>query len=287
MNTANLIDGHAIANRILDRVKAQVDFLQTKNIHPKLAVILVGDHAPSVKYVARKEKAALAVGIGFEAVRLPTTADQPLIINVIRNLQADPGLSGLIVQLPLPEPLYTSEVLNAIDPARDIDCLTDENMGKLMMNTGWLTPPTAAAAMAIIAEQQLDVVGKNVVIIGLGALVGKPLSVMLMNARASVTTVNSATHDVAAKCLAADIIISGVGKTDLVRGQMVKPGALVIDAGVSVVDGAVQGDVNVAEISEHALVTPTPGGVGPITIAKLLENTVRCTARRHGVKLPI
>lgn len=281
-----LISGQVIAEQILERVKNQVVFLKNKNVQPRLAVILVGDHAPSIRYVTRKEKAAGEVGIGFDLVRLPADIDRATIINTIQTLQKNPALSGLIVQLPLPEPLYTSEVLNAIEPARDIDCLTDVNMGKLIMNTGWLTPPTAAAAFAIIKNQKIDVVGKNVAVIGLGALVGKPLSVMLMNARASVTTINSATPDTAAKCLAADIIVSGVGKTGLVRGNMVKPGALVIDAGVSFVDGVMHGDVMAKEISEHALVTPTPGGVGPITIAKLLENTVRCASRQHGLVLP-
>ena len=286
MQKTGLIDGQAIADKILARVKDQVDFLHTKNVQPKLAVILVGDHAPSIRYVTRKEKAAAEVGIGFELVRLPSDADQTMIIKTISDLQTDPNLSGLIVQLPLPEPLYTSEVLNAIEAARDIDCLTDVNMGKLIMNTGWITPPTAAAVFAIIKDQPINVVGKNVVVIGLGALVGKPLSVMLMNARASVTTINSATPDVQAKCLAADIIVSGVGKAGLVRGDMVKPGALVIDAGVSFVDGVMHGDAIVDEIVDHALVTPTPGGVGPLTIAKLLENTVRCAARQHSLTLP-
>ncbi len=286
MLKTGLIDGQAIADKILARVKNHVDFLQTKNVQPRLAVLLVGDHAPSIRYVTRKEKAAAEVGIGFDLVRLPADIDRATIINTIKTLQANPALSGLIVQLPLPEPLYTSEVLNTIEPDRDIDCLTDVNMGKLMMNTGWITPPTAAAAMAIINDQKIDVVGKNVVVIGLGALVGKPLSVMLMNARASVTTINSATRDVTAKCLAADIIISGVGKAGLVRGNMVKPGALVIDAGVSFVDAIMSGDAVVEEIVDHALVTPTPGGVGPLTIAKLLENTVRCAARQHQITLP-
>lgn len=286
MIKTGLIDGQTIADKILARVKAQVDFLRNHNVAPKLAVILVGEHAPSVRYVARKGKAATEVGIGFELVNLPSEATQAMIITAIQNLQADQALSGLIVQLPLPEPLYTSEVLNTIEAARDIDCLTDVNMGKLIMNTGWITPPTAAAVFAIIKDQKINVVGKNVAVIGLGALVGKPLSVMLMNARASVTTINSATLEVQAKCLAADIIVSGVGKAGLVRGDMVKPGALVIDAGISVIDGSVQGDVLVSEIVHHAAVTPTPGGVGPITIAKLLENTVRCAARQHNVTLP-
>ena len=189
MNTG-LIDCKNIANQILNRVKAQVVFLQTKNVRPRLAVILVGDHTPSIRYVHHKEKAAASVGIDFDLVHLPADVDHTTITHTIKTLQANPSLSGLIVQLPLPEPLYTSEVLNAIEPDRDIDCLTDVNMGKLMMKTGWIAPPTAAAAMAIINDQKIDVVGKNVVVIGLGALVGKPLSVMLMNARASVTTIN-------------------------------------------------------------------------------------------------
>lgn len=281
-----LIDGRQIAEKVLAKVCAQNTVLARQNITPKLAVVLVGDDKPSHTYVKRKQMAAAKCGIAFEIAYLPADISKSDLIAEITKIQTDTSLSGLIVQLPLPEPLYTNEVLNAIKPEFDVDCLTNVNLGKLMMKQAPWLPPTPAACYEIIKSLGMDVAGKNVVVIGVGALVGKPLSIMLMNGRASVTTVNSLTKDVTTKCLAADIIISGVGKADLVRGHMVKPGAVVIDAGVTFENGEMRGDANVSEIMNHAYVTPTPGGVGPITVAKLLANTVMAAANLHQLDSP-
>lgn len=281
-----LIDGTQIAQRVLDKVCSQAEILARQGITPKLAVILVGDDKASHTYVKRKQQAAAKCGIACEVAYLPAEISKEELIKQLELIQQDKTLSGLIVQLPLPEPLYTAEVLNAIKPEYDIDGLTNLNLGKLMMKKAPWLPPTPAAAMEIIKSLDIEVAGKNITIIGVGALVGKPLAIMLMNARASVTTVNSSTADMTAKCLAADIIISGVGKANLVRGNMVKPGALVIDAGVSFSEGKMFGDAAVLEIADHAYVTPTPGGVGPITVAKLLANTVRSAALLHQIETP-
>lgn len=281
-----LIDGKQIANTVLAKVTAQVALLKNKQIIPKLVVVLVGTDKPSQTYVTRKQQAAELCGIKATIVTLPETTSQADLIDQIQTLQTDPTLSGIIVQLPLPEHLYTPAVLNAIKPDYDVDCLTQVNLGKLIMNNAPWLPPTPAACLEIIKSLGLEVAGKNITIIGVGALVGKPLAIMLMNARASVTTINSSTKDKEAKCLAADIIITGVGKANTVPGTIVKPGAVVIDAGVCFVNGAMRGDANVTEIAEHAYVTPTPGGVGPVTVAKLLGNTVTAAALKNNLKIP-
>ncbi len=282
----HLIDGRRIAETVLAKVSAQNAVLARQGITPKLAVVLVGDNKASHTYVKRKQMAAAKCGIAFEIAYLPADISKSDLIAQINKIQTDTSLSGLIVQLPLPEPLYTSEVLNAVRPEFDVDCLTNLNLGRLMMKEAPWLPPTPAACLEIIKSLGVEVAGKNIVLIGVGALVGKPLSVILMNARASVTTVNTSTQDVTAKCLAADIIISGVGKANLVRGNMVRPGAIVIDAGVTFETGEMTGDANVAEIMGHAYVTPTPGGVGPITVAKLLANTVMAAASLHNLTSP-
>ena len=275
-----LIDGRAIANTVEEEIEYKISELNKKSVQCKLAVVLVGDDEASRKYVKKKEQAAARVGIIFELHTLPADISKENIIQEIKAIQEDTDLSGLIVQLPLPEPLYTTEVLNAIKPEVDVDCLTDTNLGKLVMKTQYLFPPTPAAVLTILKELEVNLVGKNVTIIGVGALVGKPLSIMMMNERASVTTCNSATKDIREKCLQADIIVSGVGKKDVVRGDIVKEGAIVIDTGIAFENGKMYGDVNVEEVSQKAAyVTPTPGGVGPITVARLLWNTVLCAER--------
>lgn len=272
-----LLKGKPIANRILAETADAVAALKKHGITPKLAVVLVGEDKPSATYVRMKGEAAKRVGMEFALHHLPGNVSQKALIATLERIQQEPNLSGLIVQLPLPEHLYTSEVLNAIQPRYDVDCLTDTNMGKLVMNTNTLVPPTPGAVMAMLDELGIDLVGKNVTIVGTGALVGKPLAIMLANARASVTTCNSATRDVAEKCRRADIVVSAAGKKDLIRGDMVGEGAIVIDAGVDYVNNKMFGDVNVAEVLERAsYVTPTPGGIGPLTVAKLLWNTVLC-----------
>lgn len=275
--SATLINGRAIAKKIHAQTAQAVEELKKRGVTPKLAVVLVGDDKPSQTYVQVKARAAKKVGMNFELHELPANISREDIVTRLLEIQKDPSLTGLIVQLPLPEPLYTTEVLNAIEPRFDVDCLTDANLGKLVMQTNHIAPPTPGAVMAILEDLDVDLVGKHVTIIGMGALVGKPLAIMLANKRASVTTCNSATKHITEKCLDADILISAVGKKDLVTADMVKPGAIVIDAGVDFENNQMFGDVDVAGVSEKAShVTPTPGGVGPLTVAKLLHNVVVC-----------
>ncbi len=276
-----LIDGKAVSEKVNQRTIAIVKKLKKKKITPRLEVILVGDDKPSQTYVRKKGEAANKLGMDFELHVLPGKTKMKDLIAKINKIQSNKKLSGLIVQLPLPEHLYVPEVLNTIKPELDVDCLTDINIGKLVMKTNFLTPPTPAAAITILHDLKVEMAGKNVTIIGMGALVGKPMAIMMINEGASVTTINSRTKNTKEKCLTADIIVTGVGRKDVLRGDMVKKGAIVIDTGVCFVDGKMYGDVNVAEVAKKAAyVTPTPGGVGPNTVARLLYNTALCAQKK-------
>ena len=278
----NIIDGKKIAAKIEKQTAKQVALLKQKGIVPKLAVVLVGNDKPSLTYIGRKKSAAERVGIHFALYQFPTSIKKESLIQAVKDIQKDSQLSGLIIQLPLPERLYTSEVLNAINPDIDVDCLTDTNIGKLVMKTNHIEPPTPWAVIQTLKEIKFTVMGKNATIVGAGALVGKPLAIMLINELASVTTCNSHTKDIQKKCLEADVIISAVGKKDLITAKMVKKNTVVIDTGIAYVDGTMYGDVDFKSVSKKAqFITPTPGGIGPITVAKLLHNTAICAKKMH------
>ncbi|MBU2542666.1 bifunctional 5,10-methylenetetrahydrofolate dehydrogenase/5,10-methenyltetrahydrofolate cyclohydrolase [Patescibacteria group bacterium] len=279
--SAQIIDGKQIAENILNRLKSEVVLLQAKNVSPKLIVIMVGDHKPSKTYVRKKQEAAEHIGIDFALRQYPADISKNDLISEIKKIQKQESPHGLIIQLPLPEPLYTPEVLNAVDPSIDVDCLTNENIGRLVMRTGFLLPPTPYAVKTIIKELGVKVIGQNICIIGAGALVGKPLSIMLSNKGGTVTLCNENTKNIKYKSLSADIVITAVGKKDLLRGNMIKKGAIVIDTGICFEDGKMFGDVNFAEVSKKAShITPVPGGVGPITVALLLKNVITCAKRK-------
>ncbi len=280
----NIIDGKAIAAKIEIEIMGQIASLKEKGITPKLAVVLVGEDRPSQIYIKRKKEAAERVGIEFALHQLPENITKDELVQAINKIQTDPLLTGLIIQLPLPERLYVPEVLNAIHTDIDVDCLTDCNIGKLVMKTNLIEPPTPWAVIKTLKEINFNLAGKNAVILGAGALVGKPLAIMLVNELASVTTCNSHTKDIKNKCLDADVIICAVGKKDLLTADMVKKGAVVIDTGIVYVDGKMYGDVDFAKVSKKtSFITPTPGGIGPITVAKLLLNSVICAKKKISV----
>lgn len=270
-----LINGKLIAQRIREENAQMVAALKKQNLTPKLAVILVGDDKPSHTYVNKKKEEAEQVGINFALYKIDEKITTEELATKIKTIQEDPELSGMIVQLPLPKHIDTKIILNAVKPELDVDCLTDANQKKIEDGKNTIIPPTPGAVMEILKELNADLKGKNIVIIGKGVLVGKPLSFILKHLGALVTVCDSKTTDTKEKCLKADIIITGVGKKDIVRGDMVKSGAIVIDAGTCFVDGKLYGDVNVPEVLEKdSYVTPTPGGVGPITVSMLLRNTI-------------
>ena len=272
-----LIDGKAIAQKILEKAAHRVEVLRKNNHIPLLGVVLVGENKASQTYVRKKGQAAKKIGIDFILEKMPASISAAELVRRVKGMQSEHNFSGLIVQLPLPENVDTAPVVNAVDPKIDVDCLTDINLGKLIANTAAIEPPTPSAVLSIIDDLGIELKGKNVTIIGAGMLVGKPLAMMMMNRKASVTTCNTSTRDTKEKCLQADIIVTGAGKKDVLRGNMVKEGAIVIDTGVDFVDNKMYGDVNVEEVKQKAAhVTPTPGGVGPITVAQLLWNTAVC-----------
>jgi methylenetetrahydrofolate dehydrogenase (NADP+)/methenyltetrahydrofolate cyclohydrolase len=282
---SNIIDGKAIATKIESEITDQVISIKKRGITPKLAVVLVGEDKPSRIYIKRKKEAAQRVGIDFTLHEMPENISKENLIQAINKIQdEDPQLTGLIIQLPLPERLYVPEVLNAIHTDIDVDCLTDSNIGKLVMKTNHIEPPTPWAVVKTLKEINFDLTGKNVVIIGAGALVGKPLAIMLVNELASVTTCNSRTKDIKKKCLEADVIVCAVGKNNLLTADMVKKGAVVIDTGIVYTDGKMHGDVDFEPVSKKtSFITPTPGGIGPITVAKLLLNTVICAEKKNKI----
>jgi len=271
-----LINGKEIAAHITDSLQKRIVALRRKKRIPSLVVVLVGNNPASRTYVRMKGQVAKKIGVQFTLLEYPEKITTKNLVSEINRIQKEQAPSGMILQLPLPSHLDTTAALNAIDPTRDIDCLTFENIGRLVMKQARFFPPTAEAVMKILESLNVSFPGKNVTIVGVGPLVGKPMAVMLMNERASVTTVNSATKNFKEKCLAADIIVTAIGKQNTIRGDMVRDSAIVVDAGIDFTkDGKVIGDVNVEEVLKHAsAVTPTPGGVGPLTIACLLENTV-------------
>jgi len=276
-----VIDGKKIADDILNRLKPEVALLHTRNINPKLAVVMVGKDKPSQTYVKKKQEAAELIGIEFALHKFPANIEKKQLVAEIKKIQEKENLSGLIIQLPLPEPLYTPEVLDTVNPNIDVDCLTNENIGRLVMKTGFLLPPTPYAVKTILKNIGIKVKGKNICIIGAGALVGKPLSIILSNKKATVTLCHKETQDIKKKCLEADIIITAVGKKNLLRGNMVKKGTIVIDTGICFENKKMYGDVNFEEVSKKTShITPVPGGVGPITVALLLKNVITCTRRQ-------
>ncbi len=268
-----IINGRAIAEKINAVTKARVAQLKKRGVVPKLAVVLVGNDKPSLAYIGRKQKIAEEVGIDFVLHRFPASISQNALLSELKKIQSDSNLSGLIIQLPLPERLYSPQVLNAIAPELDVDFLTDASLGKMVGKSHFITPPTPSVVLTILEDLGINPSGKNATIIGSGFLVGKPLALLLINAGATVTVCNSRTKKIANKCKDADILVSCVGKKNLVRATMVKRGAVVIDVGYSFSDGIYSGDVNVPDVVKVArYVTPTPGGVGPITVANLLSN---------------
>ncbi|OIO19392.1 MAG: bifunctional methylenetetrahydrofolate dehydrogenase/methenyltetrahydrofolate cyclohydrolase [Candidatus Magasanikbacteria bacterium CG_4_9_14_0_2_um_filter_41_10] len=276
-----LIDGKQIAAHIAEKTKQRAEKLAKNGLQPKLAVLIVGDDKPSHMYVKTKGLAAKKAGIAFSLTELPADATKEEIINTINKIQSDNTVTGLIIQLPLPNREWENDVVNSIRPDIDVDCLTDTNLGKLVAETNTIVPPTPGAVMDILESLGVDPAGKRVVIVGTGTLVGKPLAIMMMNQLATVVTCNIKTKNTKDLCKEADILISAVGKKHLITKDMVKKGAIVIDAGVDFDNGEMFGDVDVVRVSKRAsYVTPTPGGVGPLTVARLLSNTIILTENK-------
>lgn len=291
--SAEIIDGRAFAAKVRSRVTKQVTIL--KNAHgltPGLAVVLVGDDPASHVYVRNKNIATVEAGMKSEEIRLPDTASQQEVLDVVARLNADDSIHGILVQLPLPKQVDDKAVLDAIDPVKDVDGFHVINTGRQAVGLPAMVPCTPVGCIMMLKDKLGDLSGLNAVVVGRSNIVGKPMASLLLGENCTVTIAHSRTRDLPAVCRTADILVAAVGRPNMVRGDWVKPGATVIDVGVNRIDGEngktkLVGDVCFDEAKEVAgAITPVPGGVGPMTIACLLANTVTAACRGAGIDEP-
>ncbi len=275
------IDGKATALAIREEIARKTAELKTRGVTPGLAVILVGDDPASEIYVRNKGIACEKAGMHSETVRLPGDATQAQLEAEIDRLNRDPAIDGILVQLPLPRHLDERSALKAIRPEKDVDGFHPVNAGKLLAGEPTVVPCTPKGVMRLLRGTGLALDGLEAVVVGRSNIVGKPMALLLLQAGCTVTVCHSRTRDLAAVTRRADVLVSAVGKAGLIRADMVKPSAAVLDVGINRVDGKVTGDVAYDEVSEVAgWLTPVPGGVGPMTIAMLLENTLEAAEKR-------
>ncbi|KPA92056.1 bifunctional 5,10-methylenetetrahydrofolate dehydrogenase/5,10-methenyltetrahydrofolate cyclohydrolase [Pseudomonas sp. RHF3.3-3] len=285
------IDGKAIAARVLEEVREDVAALAGQGVVPSLAVLLVGDDPASHVYVRNKLLRAGEAGIRSLEHRLPASASQAEVLHLIAELNADPTVNGILVQLPLPAHIEEQAVIHAIDPIKDVDGFHRENVGALVQGAEVLTPCTPSGCLRLLQETCGDISGLHAVVIGRSNIVGKPMATLLLQAHCSVSVIHSRSVDAAALCRLADIVVVAVGRPQLVDASWLKPGAVVIDVGINRIEteaGArLVGDVDYASARTVAsAITPVPGGVGPMTIAYLLKNTVIAT-HLQGARRPL
>lgn len=290
--TGRSIDGKAIAANVRANVAAAVKQLPGQ---PALAVVLVGDDPASHVYVTSKGKATIEAGMRSVEIKLPADTSQADLIARVEALSRDPDIDGILVQLPLPKHISEPAVLSALDPLKDVDGLTEASAGKLMLGKPGLRPCTPVGCVILAKTERPDLTGANVVVIGRSILVGKPAALLFLEQNASVTIAHSKTRDLKMVCRGADILVAAVGRPEMVRGDWVRPGAIVIDVGTNRVPAPEKGegktklvgDVHFKEAIEVAsAVSPSPGGVGPMTIACLLRNTVLAACARRGWTVP-
>lgn len=284
---AALIDGKTIAGRVRDEVRADTaQFVTRFGRAPGLVVLLAGDDPASAVYVRNKEKAAREVGFVGGVERLPASVSTTALLERVHALNADPTVDGILVQLPLPTHVESEQVLLAIDPAKDVDGFHPSNVGALWTGHRALAPCTPTGCMRLIAEAGARLEGARAVVIGRSNIVGKPMAALLVAASATVTVAHSRTRDLPGLCREADVLVAAVGRAKMVKRDWVKPGATVIDVGMNRDDqGKLCGDVDFADVEPVAgAITPVPGGVGPMTIAMLLANTLQAARAREAAK---
>jgi methylenetetrahydrofolate dehydrogenase (NADP+)/methenyltetrahydrofolate cyclohydrolase len=275
--TATIIDGKGIANEIKDSLKIEAKNLKDQGITPGLAVVLLGSDPASQVYVRRKRKACEKVGIASFAHDLPEETTTKQLLSIVRELNVDPKVHGILVQLPLPSHIDESTIISAIDPAKDVDGFHPINAGKLLVGEQSLRPCTPSGILALIDSLNTEIRGMNAVVVGRSNIVGKPVALMLLERHATVTVCHSRTENIEDYIREADIVVAAVGRSKFVKGEWIKKGAIVIDVGINrLEDGTLIGDVDFDTAKERAsAITPVPGGVGPMTIALLLKNTIR------------
>jgi len=276
-----LIDGKKIAAELREKLKKEVSNLKIKyDKVPGLTVILIGDLTPSRIYVRNKEKSANEVGLRSDVIKYPDTVEEKVILDKIKELNKDEKVSGILVQLPLPKHIDKQKVIETIDPSKDVDGFHPMNVGNLSSGYESSVPCTPLGCYLLIKKIEPNLNGKKAVIVGRSNLNGKPMTQLLLKENCTVTITHSKTKDLKTECLGADIIVAAVGIPELVKGDWVKKNSIVIDVGINKTDKGIVGDVDFKEVSKNAkALTPVPGGVGPMTIACLLKNTIDCFKR--------
>jgi methylenetetrahydrofolate dehydrogenase (NADP+)/methenyltetrahydrofolate cyclohydrolase len=281
----NILDGKALSQKIKEEVKIEAKKLQDeKKITPGLAVILVGNDPASAAYVGMKSKACKEAGIYSIVHEMPETISQDAILEILSMMNKNPNIDGILVQLPLPKHIDTTAILEAIEPSKDVDGFHAYNVGRLVSGLDCFIPATPYGVMELLKEYNIDPKGKNVCVVGASNIVGKPMGTLLLNANATVTTCHIYTKDLKAHTLQADIICVGAGVVNLIKEDMVKKDAIVVDIGINRLDnGKLVGDVDYENVAPKcSYITPVPGGVGPMTIAMLLKNTIKAAKMRES-----
>ncbi len=279
-----VLDGKALSTKVKDRVKQEISNLPKNDNIPTLAVVLVGDDPASAIYVRNKKRACEYVGIKSVSVTLGQDTTQEKLEQILNDLNNDKSINGILLQLPLPKGLDERKALNCIAPEKDVDGLSSVNLGKLITKEVGITPCTPTGVMEFFKEYNIDLTGKNVVIINRSILVGKPLALMMLNANATVTICHSKTQNISEYTKKADVIVTAVGKAKFLTEDMVKDGAVIIDVSIVRTETGLCGDADYENIKDKAsYITPVPGGVGPMTIAMLMENTLKAYKLQNNI----
>jgi methylenetetrahydrofolate dehydrogenase (NADP+)/methenyltetrahydrofolate cyclohydrolase len=296
MSDAQIIDGKAFAAALRERVSQAVTGLQASHgASPGLAVVLIGEDPASEVYVRNKGRQTSECGMRSIEHKLPADTDQQTLLDLIADLNGDDGVDGILVQLPLPDQVDPQAVLNAIDPAKDVDGFHVINVGRLATGGDALVPCTPMGCLLMLKEYLGDLSGKNAVVVGRSNIVGKPMAALLTRENCTVTVAHSRTKDLPAVCRAADILVAAVGRPEMIHGDWIGPGAVVIDVGINRIPAPERGEGKMRLVGDVAFdeakavagaITPVPGGVGPMTIAVLLRNTVEAACRRRGWDMP-
>ena len=282
---ASIIDGKAISEQLRDKLREEVAALSERGAKPCLAVIIVGEDPASKVYVRNKERACKQLGMDSILLRLPESTTQEELLGEVRRLNADRAVNGVLVQLPLPAHLDEQAVLREISPEKDVDGFHAVNAGRLMQGERCTVACTPAGCLDLIRSTGVKIEGAEAVVVGRSNIVGKPMAMLLLQNNATVTICHSRTRNLAEVTRRADILVAAVGRPRMITGDMIKPGAVVIDVGINRVDGKLVGDVDFESAQEVAgWITPVPGGVGPMTITGLMRNTIAATRMQHGIE---
>lgn len=279
---ATILDGKKLANQLNEKLKQKIEALKVKGIQPTFAVINIGDNAANKVYIRSKVNNANKLGIQIKNYDFPENTKQSQVVALIKQLNADSEMNGIMVQSPVSKTCNFDELVDLIDPEKDIDALNAVNIGRLWRGDYFVKPATASGIMSLLAHYDVDLTGKNAVIVGRSNIVGKPMAALLLEANATVSFLHTKTDDLAKHTRRADILIAAAGQPHLIKADMVKPGAIVIDVGINRINNKLIGDVDFDNVQKvAAAITPVPGGIGPLTVEGLMEQVVALTERQY------